>query len=105
MLARVHIPSNVRRDDVIEIRVLLQHPMETGYRFDVLGSAVPKNVIHTLTVDYAGRRIFKAEMSTGISANPYLSFYTRATESAVLLLAWADDKGHQGRLEVPVVLA
>jgi sulfur-oxidizing protein SoxZ len=105
MLARVQIPPTVRLGEVFEIRVLLQHPMETGYRFDVLGSALPKNVIHTLTVHYAGQLIFKAEMSTGISANPFLSFYTRATESADLLLAWADDKGQQGRLAVPVVLA
>jgi sulfur-oxidizing protein SoxZ len=105
MLARAQIPPSVRRGEVFEIRLLLQHPMETGYRFDVLGSAVPKNVIHTLTVEYAGQRIFKAEMSTGISANPYLSFYTRATESADLLLAWSDDTGQQGRLAVPVVLA
>lgn len=105
MLARVQIPPNVRRGEVFEIRVLLQHPMETGYRFNVLGSAVPKNVIHTLTVDYAGLRIFTAEMSTGISANPYLSFYTRATESADVLFSWSDDKGQQGRLVLPVVLA
>jgi sulfur-oxidizing protein SoxZ len=105
MLARVQIPPIVRRGEVFEIRVLLQHPMETGYRFDVQGSAVPKNVIHTLKVDYAGKRIFKAELSTGISANPYFSFYTRATESADLLLAWSDDNGQQGRLVVPVVLA
>ena len=105
MLARVQIPPSVRRGEVFEIRLLLQHPMETGYRFDVLGSAVPKNVVHTLTVDYAGQRIFQAEMGTGISANPFLSFYTRATESADLLLAWADDRGQQGRLAVPVVLA
>jgi len=44
-------------------------------------------------------------MSTGISANPFLSFYARATESADLLLAWADDKGQQGQLAVPVVVA
>jgi sulfur-oxidizing protein SoxZ len=93
------------RGDVIEVRTMIAHPMETGYRFDVLGTAVPKNVIHTLTVDYAGQRIFKADMSTGVSANPFLSFYTRATESADLLLAWSDDKGQQGRLVVPVVLA
>lgn len=105
MLARVQIPPIVRRGEVFEIRVLLQHPMETGYRFDVLGSAVPKNVIHTLTVDYAGQRIFQAEMGTGISANPFLSFYTRATEPADLLLAWVDDTGQRVQLAVPVVLA
>lgn len=104
MLARVQIPPTVRRDEVIEIRVLLQHPMETGYRFDVLGSAVPKNVIHTFTVHYAAQLIFKAEMSTGISANPFLSFYARATENADLLLSWVDDRGQKGQLSVPVVL-
>ena len=104
MLARVQIPPSVRRGEVFEIRVLLQHPMETGYRFDLSGSAVPKNVIHTLTVHYAGQLIFRAEMSTGIAANPFLSFYTRATESADLLLAWMDDTGQQGQLAVPVVL-
>jgi sulfur-oxidizing protein SoxZ len=105
MLARVQIPPSVRRGEVFEIRVLLQHLMETGYRFDLSGSAVPKNVIHTLTVHYAGQLIFRAEMSTGIAANPFLSFFTRATESADLLLAWEDDTGQQGQLAVPVVLA
>ena len=105
MLARVQIPPSLRRGEVFEIRVLLQHPMETGYRFDLSGSAVPKNVIHTLTVHYAGQLIFSAQMSTGISANPFVSFYTRATHTADLLLAWEDDMGQQGRHTVPVVLA
>jgi sulfur-oxidizing protein SoxZ len=105
MLARVLIPPTVRPGEVFEIRVLLQHPMETGYRFDVQGSAVPKNVIHTFTAHYAGQLIFKAEMSTGVAANPFLSFFTRATESADLRLAWTDDAGREGQHSVRVVLA
>lgn len=104
MLARVMVPSSVRVGEVFEIKVLLQHPMETGYRFDLLGSAVPQNVIHTLRVHYAGHLVFRAEMSTGISANPFLSFFTKAKDRGELELEWLDDRGQVGRLVQPILV-
>ena len=96
MVARVQLPRQARRGEVIEIRVLIQHAMETGFRFDVLGRPIAKNVINSLVVRYAGAEIFRAEMGSGIAANPYLQFYTVAGDSGEVEIAWVDDKGVRG---------
>jgi len=94
--ARVLVPKQARRGAVIEIRVVVQHVMETGYRLDHFGRAIPKNVINTLTARYNGEEIFRAEMGSGIAANPYLQFYTVATESGEIVFDWVDDAGERG---------
>lgn len=96
MLARVQVPQQVKRGDVIEIRIAIQHPMETGFRFDIMGRPIPKNVINTLVARYNGAEIFRAEMGTGIAANPYLQFYTVADASGVIEFSWEDDSGATG---------
>lgn len=96
MLARVQLPRTARRGEVIEIRIAIQHPMETGFRFDLMGRAVPKNVIHTLVARYNGEEIFRAEMGSGIAANPYLRFYTVAEASGEIAFEWVDDAGNRG---------
>jgi len=92
-LARVRIPETARRGEVIPVRIAIQHPMETGFRYDNVGQTVAKNVIHTLVVRYNGAEIFRAELGSGIAANPYLQFHTIATESGELEFSWADDAG------------
>ena len=96
MAARVLVPKQARRGAVIEIRVVVQHVMETGYRLDAFGRAIRKNVINTLTARYNGEEIFRAEMGSGIAANPYLQFYTVATESGEIVFDWVDDAGERG---------
>ncbi len=96
MTARVQVPQRAKRGEVIEIRIVIQHVMETGYRLDNFGRAIPKNVIHTLTARYDGEEIFRAEMGSGIAANPYLQFYTTATASGEIVFDWVDDAGVRG---------
>ena len=95
-LARIHIPASAKRGELITVRVAIQHPMETGFRFDHMGRAIPKNVINTLTCKYNGVEVFRAEMGSGISANPYLQFYMRAEASGELVFEWVDDAGERG---------
>jgi sulfur-oxidizing protein SoxZ len=97
MLARVQLPKGARRGEVIEVRIAIQHPMETGFRFDLMGRAVPKNVINNLTVRYNGNEIFRAEMGSGVAANPYLQFHTVAEASGEMVFEWVDDDGNRGR--------
>lgn len=94
MTARVQIPEQVKSGDVIEIRILVQHPMETGYRRDEVGNVIARNTIRSLTCRYAGEEIFSAEMSPGIAANPLLQFTTVAQATGTLEFAWVDDAGH-----------
>lgn len=105
MLARVQVPQQAKRGEVIEIRIVIQHPMETGFRFDLMGKPVPKNVIHTLVARYNGAEIFRAEMGSGIAANPYLQFCTVADASGVIEFSWEDDAGAKGaeRASITVV--
>jgi sulfur-oxidizing protein SoxZ len=96
MVARVQLPPRAKRGEVIEIRIAIQHPMETGFRYDNFGRAIPKNVINSLVVRYNGVEIFSAEMGSGIAANPYLQFYTVAGESGTIEISWVDDDGNRG---------
>ena len=95
-LARVQLPATAKRGEVIEIRVAVQHPMETGFRYNNDGTTVPKNVINTLVARYNGAEIFRAEMGSGIAANPYLQFYATAEASGEIEFSWVDDAGERG---------
>jgi sulfur-oxidizing protein SoxZ len=98
MLARLQLVSPVRRGQALPVRLLVQHPMETGFRFEFSGSAVPKNVIHSLQADYGGRTVFKARLGAGIAANPFLQFWLLPERSGELRVQWLDDQGATGQI-------
>ena len=105
MVARVRLPKDAKRGETIHVRLLIQHPMETGYRLGADGKKVPKNVIRSLVCLYNGVEVFRAEMSPGIAANPYLEFPLVATESGPLEFSWIDDAGERGSATEPLTLA
>lgn len=90
---RVRVPSTARAGEVIEIKTLLSHPMETGHRRDVYGKLIPRQIIHTFTCTYNGTEVFRADWYPAVAANPYLAFFTVATESGRLRFEWIDDEG------------
>ena len=96
MAARIQLPGRARRGEVIRVGILIQHPMETGYRLEVDGRKVPKNVIRSFACRYNGVEVFRAEMSPGIAANPFLQFHTVALGSGELEFSWVDDAGQPG---------
>lgn len=96
MLARVDVPRQARRGEIIQIRIAIQHPMETGYRPDNFGRRIPKNVINSLVCRYNGVEVFRAEMGSGISANPLLQFHALVEASGEFVFEWVDDAGQRG---------
>ncbi len=104
MVARVQVPSSAARGEVIAVRIAIQHPMETGFRYDLRGIRVSKNVINNLVCRYNGTEIFRAEMGSGIAANPSLQFYTVASESGELQFEWVDDRGVRGEERVQLTV-
>ena len=96
MIARVQVPREAKRDEVIQIRIAIQHPMETGFRFDHFGKRIPKNVVNQLVCRYNGVEVFRAEMGSGVAANPYLEFFTVADASGEVTFDWVDDAGASG---------
>ena len=96
MVARVSVPASVKRGVIFEVRIVIQHPMETGYRLDDAGRTIPKNVINSLVARYNGEEIFRAELGSGIAANPYVQFYATAEASGEIEFSWVDDAGQRG---------
>jgi sulfur-oxidizing protein SoxZ len=97
MLGRVQVPAKVAKGETFEVRVLVQHPMETGYRRDMNGESIPTHIVDRMVCRIAGREVFRAELGTGIAANPYVVFYVVAEESGPVEVEWSDDRGQKGR--------
>lgn len=91
--ARISMPTAARRGEMVEIRTLVAHPMETGYRRGADGQRLPRDIIRRFTCRYDGEIVFSAELFPAIAANPYLAFHTVATVSGVLNFSWEGDNG------------
>jgi sulfur-oxidizing protein SoxZ len=91
----ISVPPRGRRGDIIEIKTLISHPMESGYRVGTNGSLIPRDIIRLFTCAYNGEEIFRAELSPAIAANPFLSFFMMATESATITFRWTGDNGFE----------
>jgi sulfur-oxidizing protein SoxZ len=89
----VNVPAEARKGEVIEIRTLAGHAMETGFRRTQLGELIPRDIIRTLVCTYNGVEVFRAELHPAIAANPLVTFTTVATESGTLEFRWAGDNG------------
>ena len=91
--ALLTVPKTARRGEVIEIRALIAHPMETGYRPGADGQTLPRDLIRRFTCRYDGEVVFSAELYAAVAANPYLAFTTVASASGTLEFVWEGDNG------------
>ncbi len=105
ILGKIQVPATVKPGEVFEIRVLVQHPMETGFRRDLDGKAIPMHIVDKLACTYAGREVFRAELGSGMSANPYIAFFATASQSGEIVVEWSDDRGDKGRASATVTVA
>jgi sulfur-oxidizing protein SoxZ len=91
--AIVNVPASARRGEIIEIRAMVGHPMETGFRRTQLGQLIPRDIITRFVCTYNGAEVFRADFHPAISANPYIAFTTVATESGRIEFRWTGDSG------------
>ncbi len=96
---RIAAPDEATAGESIEIRTLIAHPMESGFRLDSVGKPIPRDIITSLVCHYDGRKVFEAELYPAIAANPYLSFHITATRSGPIRLTWTDQHGQQAEAE------
>ena len=89
----IQLPATARRGEVIEVRALIAHPMETGYRPGADGRVLPRDIVRRFACRYNGELVFAAELHPAIAANPYLAFHTVATDSGTLEFEWTGDQG------------
>ena len=91
--ALINVPKKAKRGAIIEIKTLVSHIMETGYRRTATGALVPRDIITSFPCRYNGVEIFRADLFPAIAANPFISFFTVATESGKFDFEWIGDEG------------
>jgi len=91
---RIAAPETAKQGEVIEIKTLIGHPMETGFRRDSVGKAIPRNILTDFVCLYNGMEVFRAAFQPAVAANPFVSFFTTAIESGDLEFRWTDQAGH-----------
>ena len=91
--ALIHLPPTPKRGEVIEIRTVIAHPMESGFRVDARGRVLPQNLIRRFTCRFNGELVFSAELFAAIAGNPYVAFHFAATDDGMLRFDWEGDDG------------
>ncbi len=91
--ALINVPPQAKRGEILEIKTLISHPMESGYRVGTNGVLIPRDIITLFTCTYNGEEVFRAELSPAIAANPFITFCTVARDSGTLVFRWTGDNG------------
>lgn len=90
---RVKIPKTASTGEVITIKTLISHDMESGQRKDKEGNVIPREIINKFTCEFNGRPVFSSDIEPAIAANPYFEFSAKVMESGTFKFNWVDDNG------------
>ena len=101
---RMSAPKTASKGEVIELKSLIQHDMESGYRLGSRGEVIPRKILQKFECLYNGDVIFEAEFHRGVAANPFLTFYTKATETGTLTFKYTEETGtvFEDKIEITV---
>jgi sulfur-oxidizing protein SoxZ len=101
----VNVPASAKRGEVIEIRTLAAHVMETGFRRTERGERVARDIITRFVCTYNGVEVFSADLHPAMAANPLIAFTTVATESGTLEFHWTGDNGYSATQSAAISVA
>ena len=90
---RLKLPKTAKAGEVITIKTLINHPMETGQRKDKQGNKIPRKIINKFTCEFEGQTVFECDIAPAISANPYFEFNAKPMKSGTFKFTWVDDDG------------
>jgi sulfur-oxidizing protein SoxZ len=102
--ALINVPAKAKRGEIIEIKTLMSHIMETGYRRTAAGELIPRDIITSFACRYNGVEIFRADLFPAIAANPFITFFTVATESGKFDFSWTGDRGFAETASASIVV-
>jgi len=102
---RLKVPKEAKKGEVIEIKTLIAHIMESGQRKDREGKVIPRKIINKFTCDFNGKPVFSADLEPAIAANPYLQFFAQVNESGTFKFSWTDDDGTVVTAEEKITVA
>jgi sulfur-oxidizing protein SoxZ len=102
---RIRVQSKANKGEVIEVKTLITHPMESGQRKGPDGKLLPRLIVSSFDVTYNGNPVMGAKLEPAIAANPYMSFFVRVEESGTLKLTWTDDQKESWTAESKIEVA
>jgi sulfur-oxidizing protein SoxZ len=102
--ALLDIPGTVRKGEAFTVKIVLSHVMETGYRRDISGKPIPRNIITRFVATLGGEDVIRLDLTQAVAANPYFGFQARAETSGPLVMTWEDDEGASYREEVAITV-
>ena len=90
---RVKVPKSAKTGDIVQIKTLIRHKMETGNRKGKDGKKIPRKIINKFTAKFNGKDVFSADLNPSVSANPYLAFNIKVPGSGEWVFTWLEDGG------------
>ncbi|MEO1205968.1 MAG: thiosulfate oxidation carrier complex protein SoxZ [Pseudomonadota bacterium] len=91
---RVKVPKTASKGEVVEIKTLISHKMESGQRKDrKTGELIPRKIINKFEAKFNGTDVFSVDIQPALSANPFLTFSVKVPESGEFEFIWTDDDG------------
>jgi len=103
--ARIRIPEQIQRGDLITVNSIISHPMDTGFFRDAEGDPIPAYFIKQVVVTYGSQEVARFEWTSGVSRDPVVSFTLKADREAPLTMVWTDNKGATFKHSVNVSFA
>jgi sulfur-oxidizing protein SoxZ len=103
--ALLTVPARASRGEVIEVRAIVQHPMESGFRVDAMGRTLPRDIVRRVEARLNGALVFAADLHPANAANPYLAFFVRIEEAGELQVSWRGDNGFAHSESARIALA
>lgn len=103
--ARIKLPRDAKKGEIIQIRTLVAHLMESGQRKDKDGNFIPRMIINSFTCTFNGKPVFSCGLESAVAANPYLQFSAKVEESGTFKFNWIDDDGNTITAEESITVA
>ncbi len=91
--ANIRLQESAKRGEVIEVRAMIQHVHESGFRPDNMGKPVPRHIVEDFVCTYNGVEVFRVKLHPAVASNPYFAFHVKADQSGEFVFYWRDDKG------------
>jgi sulfur-oxidizing protein SoxZ len=91
--ALINMPTTAQKGEVVVVKTLIRHPMESGFRPGPDGKLLPRDIVNAVAARYGGREVFRVELFPAIAANPLVTFTLVAAETGDVEVRWTDDNG------------
>jgi len=101
---RLKVPSEAKKGEIVVLKTLVQHVMETGLRKDKSGAVIPRQIINRFTCEFNGKPVFSCNLEPAIAANPYFEFTAKVEESGTFKFTWVDDDGTVTTAQAPITV-